>query len=106
MAVEKNTMLRCAASVGLALTVLAAGCGHRQEVETDAASLSPEIQSNLQMLDHELRRTMLHHHLTGSFAEFAAARPDLQIPPPPTGKKYAIDKRWKVVLVDDSSATK
>lgn len=30
----------------------------------------------------------------------AATRCDLTMPPPPSGKKDAIDKKWKVVWVD------
>lgn len=84
-------------------SLLMAGCGRQSPVETaDSADLSPDVQATLHLLNHELRRTMLHQHLSGSFAEFVAARPDLQIPPPPPGKKYAINKRWKIVLVDNA----
>ena len=82
------------------------GCGRHQDVETSSAPLSPEVEATLGQLNQELRRSMLHHHLTGRFDEFAALRPDLQIPPPPAGKKYAISKNWKVILVDDQTAPK
>ena len=86
---------------------LAAGLGVfpgcKQHASGDMADqsgkLSPEEDANLAQLTRELHRTMVRQKLSGSFEEFAAARSDLTIPPPP-GKKYAISKKWKVIEVD------
>src|ERR1700677_1370851 len=92
-------------AAGLIVVSLATGCGPRDSAADDAESpdLSPDVQSTLAELTHELRRTMMHERLSGSFDEFAAANPELQIPPSPEGKKYAISKQWKVVLVDQKA---
>ena len=58
-----------------------------------------DIDALLAELTRELRRTMIGRKLSGSFEEFVAIR-NLQVPPPPPGKKYAINKQWRVVLVD------
>ncbi len=50
-------------------------------------------------LTRELHRTMIGRRLSGSFEEFVAVR-NLKVPPPPSGKKYAISKQWRVILVD------
>ena len=50
-------------------------------------------------LTRELRRTMIGRRLSGSFDEFVAIS-NVKVPPPPAGKKYAISKQWKVILVD------
>jgi hypothetical protein len=42
---------------------------------------------------------MIGRKLSGSFEEFVAIR-QLDVPPPPSGKKYAISKQWRVILVD------
>jgi len=57
------------------------------------------IEATLAQLTRELHRTMIGRRLSGSFEEFVAVR-NLQVPPPPAGKKYAISKQWRVVLVD------
>jgi hypothetical protein len=56
--------------------------------------------ATLAVLTRELHRSMIGaKHLPASFEEFAAAR-NVNVPPPPPGKKYAISKQWRVVLVD------
>jgi hypothetical protein len=78
------------------------GCkphGSADGTSGQAVDVSPEEVATLTQLTRELRRTMVRQRLSGSFEKFAAARSDLTIPPPPPGKKYAIDKKWKVVLV-------
>jgi len=37
--------------------------------------------------------------LPANFEEFAKGR-NLNVPPPPAGKKYAISKQWRVELVN------
>ena len=56
--------------------------------------------SVLAQLTRELHRTMIGRKLSGSFDEFVAIS-HVQVPPPPAGKKYAIDKHWHVVLVNN-----
>lgn len=100
---------RCAINflkaVALSLFLVASGCGqHQTSAPTPAADLTPEMQANLARLNHEFRRTMVRVHLTSRFSDFVAARPDLQIPAPPAGKRYAISPHWKVILVDGQPA--
>jgi hypothetical protein len=54
----------------------------------------------LGQLTRQLHRTMIGRKLSGSFEEFVAIS-HVQVPPPPAGKKYAISKKWRVVLVDN-----
>ena len=60
---------------------------------------STNMDATLAELTRELHRTMMGRKLSGSFEEFVKIR-NLQVPPPPPGKKYAITKQWRVVLVD------
>jgi hypothetical protein len=108
--IQDPRKVRCAVLWRIALAVwlaiglsLATGCKQQGAVNNSAdqgAEASPEVAGNLAQLTRELRRTMPGHRLSGSFEEFASIRSDLTIPPPPPGKKYAIDKKWRVVLVD------
>lgn len=59
-----------------------------------------DINATLAQLTHELRRTMVGRRLNRNFDEFVALR-NLQVPPPPPGKKYAISQQWKVILVNN-----
>ena len=52
----------------------------------------------LAQLTRQLHRTMIGRKLSGNFDEFVALS-HVEVPPPPAGKKYAIDKHWHVVLV-------
>lgn len=54
----------------------------------------------LAQLTRALHRTMIGRKLSGSFDEFVAIS-GVDVPPPPPGKKYAIDKHWHVVLVNN-----
>ncbi len=58
------------------------------------------INATLAQLTRELHRTMIGRRLNRSFEEFVALR-NLQVPPPPSGKKYAISPQWKVILVNN-----
>jgi hypothetical protein len=83
---------------------LAAGC-HKNNAQTPLASeqgivpTDPVVASNLVNLTGLLRRTLPRHRLTGNFDEFVAAA-GVEVPPPPPGQKYAINKMWHVILVD------
>lgn len=58
---------------------------------------SAETQTTLQQLSLELRRYVVRtHKIPKTFEEFAA-NSNVQFPPPPTGKKYAIQGQ-EVVL--------
>jgi hypothetical protein len=74
--------------------------------EANAVPVTPQVisddgdvQATLTRLTRELHRAMAGRRLSGSWDEFVAVR-NLQVPPPPAGKRYAISKQWKVVLVD------
>ena len=59
-----------------------------------------DVNATLAQLTRELHRSMIGaKKLPASFEEFAASR-NLNAPPPPAGKKYAISKQWRVELVD------
>jgi hypothetical protein len=82
------------------VAVMAAGCSKNTvAAEERTASEDPAVQATLNHLTHELRRTMVGNKLSGNFDEFVALR-HLDVPPPPAGKKYAINNKWKVVLVN------
>ena len=65
----------------------------------EAVAPADTMEATLAQLTRELHRTMIGRRLSGSFEEFVQIR-NLQVPPPPAGKKYAISKQWRVVLVD------
>jgi hypothetical protein len=55
---------------------------------------------------HQMERVLVgwiisSHHRPKSFEEFAAAT-QIQVPPPPSGKKYAITKSMHIILVDSN----
>jgi hypothetical protein len=80
---------------GLAVLLFATGCSrHSQD-----AALDPQVAETLVNLTRELHHTMPGRKLNRNFDEFVALR-HLEVPPPPAGKKYAINEQWKVVLVD------
>ena len=57
------------------------------------------VDATLADLTRQLHRTMIGRHMSGSFDEFVAIS-KVNPPPPPPGKKYAISKQWKVILVN------
>jgi len=67
--------------------------------QTIVSPSNGNVDDTLTQLTRELHRTMIGRKLSGSFEEFVAIR-NLQVPPPPPGKKYAISKQWRVILVD------
>ena len=74
--------------------LLATGCKRNSD-----AAVDPQMADTLSGLTRELHHTMVGRKLNRNFDEFVALR-HLEVPPPPTGKKYAISENWKVILVD------
>ena len=66
---------------------------------TNAATAPADLQSLNQQL---IRWVVQNHQRPKSFEDFVA-RANIQVPPPPAGKKYVIDKRGFVALVDSST---
>lgn len=77
------------------LSVFLSGCGKNDAMK----DLDPQVSANLAQLTRELHHTMMGRKLNRDFAEFVSLS-HLEVPPPPAGKKYAIDEKWKVVLVN------
>jgi hypothetical protein len=94
------------AVVACMAVALAAGC-HKTNPgpptippsELGIVPTDPQVVSNLDLLTRKLRRTIQTHRLTGKFDEFVATA-GIEAPPPPAGQKYAINKFWRVILVD------
>jgi hypothetical protein len=92
------------AVVACMAVVLAVGC-HKNETQAvitfdqGIVPSDPLVASNLVKLTGILRRTLPRHRLTGNFDEFVEAA-GVEVPPPPAGQKYVINKRWQVILVD------
>ncbi len=73
------------------------GCGRNRG--GTAQDVDPQVSATLQRLTQELHHAMAGRKINRDFDEFVAMNP-VEVPPPPVGKKYAIDERWKVVLVN------
>ena len=58
-----------------------------------------DVPATLAKLTRLLHHAMVGRRLSGDFDEFVRVS-NLTVPPPPPGKKYAISKQWKVILVD------
>ncbi|MGD1089491.1 MAG: hypothetical protein ABR955_12315 [Verrucomicrobiota bacterium] len=64
---------------------------------TAPASTTPDLAQ----LNREVRKWILRNqYWPSNFDEFAATA-NIQIPPPPAGKKYVLDSRMHVILVDN-----
>lgn len=107
--------------LGMALFV--AGCGKTKDSSTSAAPAPQSTQNSstapaaapqtatttqstnnpgpdLQKLNHALLQYVVRtHHKPASFDEFAS-QSGIHIPPPPAGKKYALDSRGFIILVN------
>jgi hypothetical protein len=96
---------RCAGSARLflcytrfiLLAAILAGCG-RSGDGADSTN-DPELSARLTGLTRELHHAMVGRKLNRDFDEFVAVS-KIEVPPPPPGKKYAIDEKWKVILVN------
>jgi len=89
------------AVVACLAVALAGGCQKKNGVASDEGIVpsDPQVSENLVNLTKELRRAMPRTHLSGNFEEFVAFS-HVDVPPPPPGEKYAISKKWKVILVE------
>jgi hypothetical protein len=86
------------ALAGLACAaLLLAGCGRHTGAAAEVDN--PEVNATLAQLTQELHHTMAGRKINRDFDEFVSLR-HLEVPPPPAGKKYAINENWKVVLVN------
>lgn len=68
----------------------------------EALALPPgaNLDAELAQLTRELRKWIVRHQRPpGSFEEFAASAP-FQVPAAPAGKKFAISKQMRVVVVN------
>ncbi len=75
---------------------VAGGCGKEKAAATASAQPDPDLQD----VNRQLRRWILKNQRPPENFEDFAATAGMQIPPPPAGKKYAIDKHMHVVLVN------
>lgn len=66
-------------------------------------AITDKGETVLQQLNHAvIQYRIRNHHVPGSFEEFVASA-NIQAPPPPAGKKYAINNRGLIVVVDSST---
>jgi len=89
----KARITACAVSVALVLS----GCGRNGGQA--AKDLDPQVNATLDRLTQELHHAMVGRKINRDFDEFVAVN-RVEVPPPPVGKKYAINDKWKVILVD------
>jgi len=78
---------------------LLAGCAKKGAGDEGLAPADPQVAANLVMLSRELRRALPALNRSTNFNDFIAVS-HVEAPPPPTGQKYAISKKWKIILVD------
>jgi hypothetical protein len=92
------------AFVAFLAVALAGGCHKKQSAPliqiTGIEPTDPQVADNLVQLTAALRHATQHHHEIRDFEGFLAVSPDLVVPPPPSGQKYAIGQGWKIVLVE------
>lgn len=77
--------------------------GNSQPVPAAAPATNTDTAStNLKELNHALTRWVVQNHQRPTSFEDFVARSNIQVPPPPAGKKYVI-KRGFIVLENQSS---
>ena len=80
---------------------LTSGC-HKQgggSADEGIVPTDPQVAANLADLTRQLRRALPRLNRSDSFDNFVAVA-QVEVPPPPSGQKYAISKKWKVILVE------
>ena len=98
-----------AAALAGALPLMLAGCSKEPKqpsallapprAVTNVSEAAPE-GPNLAELNRQLRRWIVSNRRPPKSFEDFAANTTYQIPPPPPGKKYAIDRKMHVLLVN------
>jgi hypothetical protein len=93
---------------GLALA--SSGCGKKSEpggaappapaTQAVSAAAAPAAQPDLDAITRQLRRWIVRNQRPPRDFEDFAATANFPIPPPPEGKKYAINSQMHVVLVN------
>jgi hypothetical protein len=99
---QAHAKMGALAMVSILAVLLTVGCQKKSQsvlaMEEGITPSDPQVATNLENLTGLLRHSMHQHHMTGKFDDFVAAT-QVEVPPPPTGEKYAISKTWKVILV-------
>jgi hypothetical protein len=98
--------------VAVCVSAALSGCGRKTEPPpappptpalqaTGQADANPApAEPDLNQLSREVRKWIVRNQRPpNSFEEFAASG-QAQIPPPPVGKKYALDRQMRVILVN------
>jgi len=70
---------------------------------TAPAANADAAAPNMQELNRALIRYVIRNHLRPKTFEEFAANANIQIPPPPAGKKYILNQKGYIVLVDSST---
>jgi hypothetical protein len=94
--------------------MLAAGCGKKSAEpaagptatqpanQGDATTNATNAAPDLQKLNHAMMQYVARNHYKPASIEEFAAKSGIEIPPPPPGKKYTMNSRGFIVLVDSS----
>ena len=90
----RDDMTRLGVMLLLVLTL--AGCGQKG----NGSGGDPEMDATLTHLTKELHHAMAGRKLERNFDAFVELT-HIEVPPPPPGKKYSINERWKVILVNN-----
>lgn len=90
---------RCRTVLVIALVGFALALNGCKKQTGGSGSSDPQVNDTLAQLTRELHHTMMGRKLNRDFDEFVALS-HVEVPPPPAGKKYAINEKWKVVLID------
>jgi len=100
----------CAVLLAGALAGVATGCGKKSAsnnvtpstpaTQAVNAAAAPAAQPDLDAITRQLRRWIVRNQRPPRDFEDFAATANFPIPPPPEGKKYAINSQMHVILVN------